>query len=75
MTKLENLQDTKSCFAKAADDEPIFVLRAKDPTASAVIGAWIRERIALDLNRRGDDKIKSAETVAGEMADWRREHA
>jgi hypothetical protein len=28
------------CYAKAADDEPIFTLRAKDPIAPGLIRAW-----------------------------------
>ena len=29
-----------NCYAKAADDEPIFVLRASDPLAPDVVGYW-----------------------------------
>lgn len=28
------------CYAKAADDEPLFVLRAKDPTAKHLVCVW-----------------------------------
>ena len=28
------------CYAKLADDEPYFVLRAKDPIAPFLVGAW-----------------------------------
>jgi hypothetical protein len=28
------------CHAKAADDEPLFTLRAKDPIAPAMVRAW-----------------------------------
>ena len=37
------------CHAKAADDEPLFTLRAKDPIAPALIEAWRHIR-AGDLN-------------------------
>lgn len=28
------------CYAKAAEDEPIFTLRAKDPLAPGLVRAW-----------------------------------
>lgn len=31
------------CFAKAADDEPIFVLRATDKFAPAIVREWARQ--------------------------------
>lgn len=37
-TKAQELVD--GCFAKAADDEPLFVLRAQDTFAPALIRAW-----------------------------------
>jgi hypothetical protein len=40
MLKREELELPTSCLNKAADDEPIFVLRAKDPCAPAAILAW-----------------------------------
>lgn len=32
------------CYAKAADDEPIFTLRSKDPLAPIFIRMWIAVR-------------------------------
>jgi len=29
------------CYAKAADDEPIFTLRANDPVAEFFVAAWV----------------------------------
>ena len=34
------------CLLKAADDEPIFVLRGRDITAEIAIAAWIQANIA-----------------------------
>lgn len=69
MTKRETLDDPKSCLNKAADDEPVFVLRAKDPLASKVVRYW-----AL-LAEAGSDheleKATAANHVAMEMDVWR----
>lgn len=32
------------CYAKAADDEPIFTLRAKDPIAPYLVEIWVASR-------------------------------
>lgn len=34
------------CYAKLFDDEPYFVLRAKDPDAPAIVEAWAQRRLA-----------------------------
>jgi hypothetical protein len=39
-TKKENAEDPNSCWSKAADDEPIFILRAHDQFAPAVVRFW-----------------------------------
>ena len=33
------------CYAKAGDDEPIFVLRANDPLAPALVELWAAIRL------------------------------
>ncbi len=40
MLKHQELSDPTSCINKAADNEPVFVLRANDPLASRVIRYW-----------------------------------
>lgn len=40
MLKKDELLSSTSCLNKAADDEPIFVLRAADPVAAATIKHW-----------------------------------
>jgi hypothetical protein len=48
-----------SCFQKAADDEPIFTLRAKDVLAPQIVEAWA------DLaQRHGTPEAKLAEARA-----------
>ena len=67
MKKHEELTSVNSCLNKAADDEPLFVLRATDPAAPAAIRAWIEERIAIGKNTRSDEKTVSAAAMADDM--------
>ena len=67
MKKQDELSNPTSCLNKAADDEPLFVLRGKDPAAAIAICAWIEERIALGKNARDDQKMQDAMNVAVEM--------
>lgn len=39
-TKTENILDPNSCWNKAENDEPIFVIRANDPAAPDQIIIW-----------------------------------
>lgn len=58
------------CFAKLADDEPYFVLRAKDPDAPAIIEAWTQMRARRSGNAR-NPKIGEALACAAAMRAWR----
>lgn len=42
MLKRDELTNPDSCLSKAADDEPIFVLRAQDATAAIAVRQWAR---------------------------------
>lgn len=67
-TKREELSNPKSCLSKAADDEPIFVIRAQDKYSSILVRLWI------GLARLGDCspyKIWEAETCAQTMDAWK----
>lgn len=61
------------CHAAAADDEPIFTLRARDPLAPATVRAWLAmrriTRPATD-SRREADKQDEAEKCARDMERW-----
>ncbi len=68
MKKMEELTDMNSCINKAADDEPIFVLRANDPLAPTVIDYWA------NMAEGGDHeewKIKEARELAQGMRRWK----
>jgi hypothetical protein len=78
MTKRENLADPNSCLNKAEDDEPLFILRASDPLAPALVRLWasrhdrgVQEGTLLNtLEDAG--KSGSAMAVAAKMEGWRR---
>lgn len=47
---------TDSCLQKAADDEPIFVLRGKDASSPKVVLHWIAE----NLDTCPEEKLREA---------------
>ena len=59
----------KGCLGKAADDEPVFILRAQDIFASGLVEAW-----AHSLEERGGDleKVREARRLAMLMRAWPR---
>lgn len=67
MKKIDEMNDPGSCFNKAADDEPIFVLLGRDHIAPATIRYWAIERVRRGINLATDDKIKTALAFADEM--------
>lgn len=58
-----------ACYDKAADDEPLFVLRGTDPAAPAAIRAWAFK--AQELGHRRE-KIEGALAHAMEIEEWQR---
>jgi hypothetical protein len=68
MIKRDEIENPKSCFNRALDEERIFVLLARDPAAPIAIRAWVAERIRLGKNRSGDDQIREALDCANLMA-------
>lgn len=67
MLKREELADPNSCFNKAKDDEPIFVLLARDPIAAEMVLAWSE----MARGFHSDEKIVSAAKWSKTMNDWR----
>ena len=59
------------CWAKAADDEPVFVLRATDMMAPAAIRAWAAYAAAAGTPAA---KVKRATDTAAEMEAWQQKH-
>lgn len=75
-TKLTELRD--GCFHAAMDDEPMFVLLARDPNAPLIVQVWAdnREREISEGRRPASDmgKVREARKTAKEMREWRRDH-
>ncbi len=57
------------CYARAAPDEPMFILLGRDRHAPTLVRVW-----ALLRCREGEDEAKVAEALAcaDAMEDWRR---
>lgn len=73
-TKKEELEKAlrgEGCLGKSADDEPVFVLCARDLLAADLVLEW-----ALRARARGvrSEKVSEAMRLASSMVDWGREH-
>lgn len=64
-------KDNDSCREKAAEDEPIFTLRAQDKLAPTLVELW-----ANHAERRGapPEKVAEARGCAAAMRAWQREN-
>jgi hypothetical protein len=72
-TKLQELRD--GCFARAMDDEPMFVLLARDDQAPARVREWATQRRAdISLGRKPSsdlEQVNEAFQLADRMETWR----
>lgn len=68
MLKRQEMTDPKSCLNKAAADEPVFVLRAKDPLAPDIIRLWAAEAQGM----HEVEKCNEATQIADDMDAWRK---
>lgn len=60
-----------SCLQKAAEDEPIFVLRAKDTLAPGLVEEWADRAAAQGAP---DGKVAEARMQADQMRAWQQIH-
>lgn len=67
MEKRFELNNPESCLNRAAHDEPVFVLRAKDPIAAMAIRHWAT--MAHGIHEA--EKISEAIHLADDMDTWR----
>ena len=65
MTK--RLERTIGCYAKAAEGEPLFVLRAQDKLAPVLIRLWAS---LADMGGCHSAKVQDARLIADEMELW-----
>lgn len=68
MLKKDEMSDPNSCLNKAAEDEPVFVLRAQDLTAPEVIREWVARASAYGMISK--EKSDDALAVAALMEMW-----
>lgn len=78
--------DPNSCLNKAAQDEPIFVLRANDPCAPLIVATWAAQYLAQKteqntvaispelLTEAQKAKAREACDLAEAMQVWQRRH-
>lgn len=59
---------TDECLAKCADDEPIFVLRAKDLSAPSIVRVWADK--ASEILGPYHAKVIEARKLAMRMTTW-----
>jgi hypothetical protein len=71
-SELELLRRGEGCLGRAALDEPIFILRAKDPAAALVVRIWCQ--IAEGQGLHEHSKITEAMELAVQMEAWRNAH-
>ena len=64
------------CYSKADGDEPIFVLRGKDPVAANLVREWVHRRLMYELATKGVasedmNKFSEALQVAKDIDEYR----
>jgi hypothetical protein len=64
------LDRDQGCLGRAGWDEPVFILRAKDPAAAHAIRAWA----VLARGIHEDDKVTEAQQVAVAFDEWRADY-
>lgn len=82
MTKREELNAAsrgEGCLGRSHDDEPVFILVARDQLASDAVRDWARRFLAVrfDLGTfddRAKAKYDEAMMLANRMDDWRDDH-
>lgn len=57
----------EGCLGKAADDEPVFVLRAQDDLAADLVDQWATRASLLGCPH---DKVREARELAQSMREW-----
>ena len=66
--ELKLLKKGEGCLGKAADDEPVFILRGQDLCAPHAIRTWVS--MARTLGTATPDKLAEAEKCAKMMEAW-----
>lgn len=72
MRKIDEIEQPTSCLNKARAEEPLFVLRAKDPEAPDTVRTWANN--ARTRGTHEPEKIAEAFAAAEAMETYRREN-
>lgn len=59
------------CYEKADPDEPLFVLRAKDPNAACLV--WLWATMAEMQSEQEPEKVADARACVAQMINWAHE--
>lgn len=66
------------CYEKAADDEPMFVLLARDRDAANLVRTWAGIRLSRIVNGEVPEEdiamVREARKCADDMDAWHKEH-
>lgn len=70
--ELDLANNEEGCLGKAADDEPVFILRAKDVLAPIAVRRWadMLEAASHPDDRPRRDKAMEARKLARDMEAW-----
>lgn len=77
MIRESEIASPTSCLNKAADDEPIFVLRANDELANGIVWEWASRYFKAKSAQPGGitekqrAKYQEALALADQMLEWR----
>jgi hypothetical protein len=72
MRKRDELADPESTLNRAADEEPLFVIRAKDKLSASMVRQWAEA--AAMTGAHEPEKIQEARQLAEIMETWRQEN-
>ncbi len=72
MRKLQEIENPESCLNRAEDDEPLFVIRAKDKVSASAVRTWAEWAEMTGVHP--PDQIQEARAIAEDMENWRRVH-
>lgn len=68
--ELEKALRGEGCLGKAADDEPVFILRAQDKLAPEIIREWAKKLYLADPTSATVKKRDEARALADAMEAW-----
>ena len=72
MRKQQEIENPESCLNRAEDDEPLFVIRAKDKVSASAVRTWAEWAQMTGVHE--PEKIQEARDIAEDMENWRREN-